>query len=582
MDQVHVEAPPSAGQDAISFKSSDARGHHTSDSTITTTGGDDKQFEQINRVAQVVTNRLVHCLQVLVQEELQNSEGPPKTSVPAFPEKSSVVRAKDDAETGARLDTGHRSRRGDEDLDNRSHHMQLSSSPPQARINAPYRKESDGRIEAKDSVGSPEPVLAYTKRVDIMTQEELRIESEHRRSCRGEWRAGRDTSYLEDPWKHLWRKNRDDAESLFRLRLSEICGDAPYPFNDQSSGIKSCTAFRLVQILIECIWVCSSDYPLPTVGDVLVACYKREILPQPRFEQGWHYIRDTEGLRSQYRLVHIVLYLVNILYKHQPPDAFTDDDLEEVWSKPIAVAEQALRHGQGAMMSDVGRQPFLAVSDFNLKDLQEIGKLKIKWTAYWDEHLKIETKRILSETALCGGLEEEDRIQTMEEILLTLNLLLTSNCPTRDLQKRYGQLEAPSWLGLVAHDKLKNTWSPASDIDNTAGTCLSRFWQDDPEMTSFCYEMTDHLLLPWPDHRDLRRVTYDEYPIYYDRLWKLRCYMDAQQPVGLRGLWRDKRNTNAYYTFWIAVGFGVASILLSAFVLAAATVQAYSQVTASQ
>ncbi|KAL9631468.1 MAG: hypothetical protein Q9204_004216 [Flavoplaca sp. TL-2023a] len=493
MDHVDVEAPPSAAQDAISFKSSDARGHHTSDSTTTTTGGDDKQFEQINRVAQVVTNRLVHCLKVLVQEELQNSEGPPKTSVP---EKSSVVGAKDDAETRARLDAGHRSRRGDEDLENRSHHMQLSSSPPQARINAPYRRESDGRIEAEDSVGSAEPVLAYTKQVDSMTQEELRIESEHRRSCRGEWRAGRDTSYLEDPWKHLWRKNRDDAEPLFR--------------------------------------------------------------------------RCTDGERQ-------VLYLVNILYKHQPPDAFTDDDLEVVWSKPIAVAEQALRHGQGAMTFDAGRQPFLAVSDFNLKDLQEIGKLKIKWTAYWDEHLKIETK-----SALCGGIEEEDRIQTMEEILLTLNLLLTSNCPTRDLQKRYGQLEAPSWLGLLAHDKLKNTWSPASDIDNTAGTCLSRFWQDDPEMTRFCYEMTDHLLLPWPDHRDLRRVTYDEYPIYYDRLWKLRCYMDAQQPVGLRGLWRDKRNTNAYYTFWIAVGFGIASILLSAFALAAATVQAYSQVTASQ
>lgn len=170
----------------------------------------------------------------------------------------------------------------------------------------------------------------------------------------------------------------------------------------------------------------------------------------------------------------------------------------------------------------------------------------------------------------------------MEEILVTLNLLLTSKSKPKDLRRRYGQLKAPSWLALLAHERL-HTWNPERELDTIPAPFanLSRLWQDDPEMTRFCYEMKDHLRLPWPDSRELRRVTYAEYPIYYERLRTLRCYMDAQQPDGWRALWRDKRNPNAYYTFWIAISFGLLSILLAFLALAAAIVQAYSQITSS-
>lgn len=186
-------------------------------------------------------------------------------------------------------------------------------------------------------------------------------------------------------------------------------------------------------------------------------------------------------------------------------------------------------------------------------------------------------------SGLCGGLEEEDRAQRIEEILVTLNLLLTSKSKPKSLRRRYGQLKAPSWLTLLAHERL-DTWNPERGLDTTSIPCanLSSLWQDDPQMTRFCYEMEDHLRLPWPDSRELRRVTYAEYPLYYQRLRNLRCYMDAQQPDGWRALWRDKRNPNAYYTFWIAISFGLLSILLAFLALAAAIVQAYSQVTSSQ
>lgn len=186
-------------------------------------------------------------------------------------------------------------------------------------------------------------------------------------------------------------------------------------------------------------------------------------------------------------------------------------------------------------------------------------------------------------SGLCGGLEEDDRAQRMEEIYVTLNLLLTSKSKPKDFRRRYGQLVAPSWLALLAHERLQ-TWNPERQLDTTSGDFpnMSSLWQDDPEMTRFCHEMEDHLRLPWPNSRQLRRVTYAEYPIYYERLRNLRCYMDAQQPDGWRALWRDKRNPNAYYTFWIAISFGLLSILLAFLALAAAVVQAYSQVTSSE
>lgn len=43
---------------------------------------------------------------------------------------------------------------------------------------------------------------------------------------------------------------------------------------------------------------------------------------------------------------------------------------------------------------------------------------------------------------------------------------------------------------------------------------------------------------------------YEKYPIFGDRLRELVAYMDSQKPGGLRGLWYDKRDSGAWYTFW--------------------------------
>jgi hypothetical protein len=48
--------------------------------------------------------------------------------------------------------------------------------------------------------------------------------------------------------------------------------------------------------------------------------------------------------------------------------------------------------------------------------------------------------------------------------------------------------------------------------------------------------------------------------------------MEKQKPKGFMALWRDKRDSSAWYTFWAAVIFGAIALLLAltSFVVSAA------------
>ena len=71
------------------------------------------------------------------------------------------------------------------------------------------------------------------------------------------------------------------------------------------------------------------------------------------------------------------------------------------------------------------------------------------------------------------------------------------------------------------------------------------------------------------------RITkpYSQFPIFENRLRKLVFYMDAQKPQGLRQLWRDKRDTLNFYTFWGVIIFGGLSVFLALFSLAVSIAQ---------
>jgi hypothetical protein len=66
---------------------------------------------------------------------------------------------------------------------------------------------------------------------------------------------------------------------------------------------------------------------------------------------------------------------------------------------------------------------------------------------------------------------------------------------------------------------------------------------------------------------------YIDFPIFEDRLRQLRHYMDTQKPRNFRQMWKDKRDTSNYFTFWAVMIFGSLSVLLALLSLAVSIAQ---------
>lgn len=76
------------------------------------------------------------------------------------------------------------------------------------------------------------------------------------------------------------------------------------------------------------------------------------------------------------------------------------------------------------------------------------------------------------------------------------------------------------------------------------------------------------------------QYSYKLFPKYGSRIAILKYYMSKKKPRSFRQLWRDKRDTLGYYTFWAVIIFGMVSILLASLSLVASVVQAWASVKA--
>jgi hypothetical protein len=66
-----------------------------------------------------------------------------------------------------------------------------------------------------------------------------------------------------------------------------------------------------------------------------------------------------------------------------------------------------------------------------------------------------------------------------------------------------------------------------------------------------------------------------EFPILAARLSVLQDYIQRQNPNSLRMIWRDKRNSYQWWTFWAVVVFGCMSIVLSLVQTVLSAIQVY-------
>lgn len=172
----------------------------------------------------------------------------------------------------------------------------------------------------------------WEEKVDVMSETQLEVEKETRRSVREEWRFDDKNIHLEDCWKHLWEPKSGVDTGLFQWSYPEekrksLQMDLVDALNAQSElvtvklymrrdylsiaawvsliGLRlneinrsiydspRITPAKQVEILIECLWCCNSYSSKlemrpyikgPTVGDVLTSCYRRRVLVQPADE----------------------------------------------------------------------------------------------------------------------------------------------------------------------------------------------------------------------------------------------------------------------------------------------------------
>ena len=66
---------------------------------------------------------------------------------------------------------------------------------------------------------------------------------------------------------------------------------------------------------------------------------------------------------------------------------------------------------------------------------------------------------------------------------------------------------------------------------------------------------------------------FTSYNLFGDRLRQLQCLLDERKPHGLKQVWKDNRDSMAFYTFWAVIVFGAFGVILSIFGLAVSIVQ---------
>ena len=152
----------------------------------------------------------------------------------------------------------------------------------------------------------------------------------------------------------------------------------------------------------------------------------------------------------------------------------------------------------------------------------------------------------------CGSLSKNS---VRQEMTASYAFLFATESFKRDPRTLYQSLPRPYWIAG------KYPITSAQDLDVDIGT--------HPQ-----FEVTTHIVackavggsgqLP---------LAYSDFPGFESRLRELRAYMDSCRPTGIRGLWRDNRDSLNYYTFWGVIIFGLASVLLALLSLAVSTAQ---------
>ena len=330
------------------------------------------------------------------------------------------------------------------------------------------------------------------------------------------------------------------------------------------------------------------DWPMWKLQNL---CYRRRILQQPKARE-----KNLAQLHRKY--IYAVFCSMN--YKSNEIDLIRLCDLK--WT-----AEDAKLSVGDVMMKAVDKrmtlqralpqttEPLFETSHLSVRALLGIGKIEIEWTLSLDEHLRLKNaangKRALQifwDPSLLwiiyGYFDDLPKWPELIELKRTYAILFH---PSSTIQTRSKKLPGTTQgLDLEASTdpeatKPFNFPTPLTEIDiNDAYFLLPAppsiaAQQDQSQFSPLTtakatmkhappYTLASHL------HHEAVQTTplnameeFASYAVFGDRLRELQWYMDKTKPRGLFGLWRDRRDSLAWYTLWAAIAFGSVSLFLA-------------------
>jgi hypothetical protein len=98
------------------------------------------------------------------------------------------------------------------------------------------------------------------------------------------------------------------------------------------------------------------------------------------------------------------------------------------------------------------------------------------------------------------------------------------------------------------------------------------------ELPIDCKELLD--FLGEETNQITEALPYSRFPELGPLVQVLMEFMQKQKPRGFRALWRDKRDSNSWYTFWAAVILGIGAFILALAGLGLASAQTWASLKA--
>lgn len=207
----------------------------------------------------------------------------------------------------------------------------------------------------------------------------------------------------------------------------------------------------------------------------------------------------------------------------------------------------------------------------NVDELRNIGNINIEWTSNLYEHLELSFSgfatlkiywfawstlelpiaRYFCPSQYLTHFDFSYRMGTFaqnsrEELLSTYHLLF--GVPSRDSFMSQSKNALHKYNGITTHPSIFPHYPKIREHKR-----MGKLATKDGRPYNFgaeyhlSVEETHISNMSKTDHQQDR---YENFPVFEDKLRILVAYMDTQKPGGLRGLWHDKRDSGAWFTFW--------------------------------